>query len=236
MMCLRGFCEGLSYLPLIMIVLTLETFILSYIFAVSRGDVNPYFPYISDTGTKVPESCVFGQFLNMAAVVALCTLYVRYKLVQSIVQSEEESVLKLNKVAFIFGILSPLGLSLVANFQETSVEKVHVTGATLVLGCGVVYEFLQTAISFKMHPTYNGLRICKIRLVISVISLIGFITKSTEGLQHALKAGSVLFYLGDLISRLQSGYTGNPRIGDTPLISPAPSRNGPPPLPFCASS
>ena len=23
----------------------------------------------SDTGTKVPESCVFGQFLNMAAVV-----------------------------------------------------------------------------------------------------------------------------------------------------------------------
>ncbi|XP_078334693.1 DNA damage-regulated autophagy modulator protein 2-like isoform X2 [Crassostrea virginica] len=177
MMCLRGFCEGLSYLPLIMIVLTLETFILSYIFAVSRGDVNPYFPYISDTGTKVPESCVFGQFLNMAAVVALCTLYVRYKLVQSIVQSEEESVLKLNKVAFIFGILSPLGLSLVANFQETSVEKVHVTGATLVLGCGVVYEFLQTAISFKMHPTYNGLRICKIRLVISVISLIGFITR-----------------------------------------------------------
>ena len=49
-------------------------------------------------------------------------------------------------------------------------------GATLVLGFGVVYEFLQTAISFKMHPTYNGLRICKIRLVISVISLIGFIT------------------------------------------------------------
>ena len=50
------------------------------------------------------------------------------------------------------------------------------TGATLVLGCGVVYEFLQTAISFKMHPTYNGLRTCKIRLVISVISLIGLIT------------------------------------------------------------
>ena len=55
-------------------------------------------------------------------------------------------------------------------------EIVHVIGATLVLGFGVVYEFLQTAISFKMHPTYNGLRICKIRLVISVISLIGFIT------------------------------------------------------------
>ena len=58
MMCLRGFCEGLSYLPLIMIVLTLETFILSDIFAVSKGDVNPYFPYIrySFDMTKEPST------------------------------------------------------------------------------------------------------------------------------------------------------------------------------------
>lgn len=61
-------------------------------------------------------------------------------------------------------------------FQETSVEFVHVIGASMVLGFGVVYEFLQTAISFQMHPSYNGLRICKIRLVISIISVIGFLT------------------------------------------------------------
>lgn len=175
-MCLKG----LSYLPVITIILTLGTFILSYILAVLKKDVNAYFPYISDTGTKVPESCVFGQLLNMASAISICTLYVRYKLVKSIVQPEDDSILKLNKHAFFWGILSPLGLSLVANFQETSVEIVHVIGATMVLGFGVVYEFLQTAISFRMHPSYNGLRICKVRLVISIISVIGFLTSTTS--------------------------------------------------------
>lgn len=41
-MCLKG----LSYLPVITIILTLGTFILSYIFAVLKKDVNAYFPYI----------------------------------------------------------------------------------------------------------------------------------------------------------------------------------------------
>lgn len=78
-------------------------------------------------------------------------------------------------------------------FQETSVEIVHVIGATMVLGFGVVYEFLQTAISFRMHPSYNGLRICKVRLVISIISVIGFLTSKevhslhVEFLTHILK-------------------------------------------------
>lgn len=41
-MCLKG----LSYLPVITIILTLGTFILSYILAVLKKDVNAYFPYI----------------------------------------------------------------------------------------------------------------------------------------------------------------------------------------------
>lgn len=41
-----------------------------YVTAVNLGDVLPIFPYISDTGTFSPESCVFGQMLNTGAVLS----------------------------------------------------------------------------------------------------------------------------------------------------------------------
>ncbi|XP_062575444.1 DNA damage-regulated autophagy modulator protein 1-like [Saccostrea cucullata] len=168
-------CQGLAFLPLITVIVPIVAFITAYVFAVLRKDVNPYFPYISDTGTRIPESCVFGQLLNISSAIAICTIYVRYKLVQSMVQLGDASIMSYNKHTIVWGSLAVLGLSLVANFQETSVEVVHVIGATFVLGFGVVYEFLQTSISYKMYPVCNGLRICRIRLVISIISLIGFI-------------------------------------------------------------
>ncbi|XP_052697016.1 uncharacterized protein LOC128175432 [Crassostrea angulata] len=47
-----------------------------YIIAVSDHDVYPFFPYVSDTGTLPPESCVFGQFLNIAALLRIVTVIV----------------------------------------------------------------------------------------------------------------------------------------------------------------
>ena len=47
----------------------------------------------------------------------LCTIYVRYKLVEALTGNIQTSVRRLNKVGFGLGILSALGLSLVANFQ-----------------------------------------------------------------------------------------------------------------------
>ncbi len=36
-------------------------------------------PYISDTGTYPPESCIFAQFLNMGALLIGIDVYIRYK-------------------------------------------------------------------------------------------------------------------------------------------------------------
>lgn len=43
-----------------------------YIAAVLQGHVEPNFPYISDAATYSPESCVFGQFINIGAVLCRC--------------------------------------------------------------------------------------------------------------------------------------------------------------------
>jgi len=39
-----------------------------YIFAVLEGHVVPTVPYISDAATYSPESCVFGQLINIGSV------------------------------------------------------------------------------------------------------------------------------------------------------------------------
>lgn len=44
-----------------------------YIAAILQGHVVPAIPYISDAATYSPESCVFGQFINIGCV--LCKLF-----------------------------------------------------------------------------------------------------------------------------------------------------------------
>lgn len=63
------FIRGLAFYPIFVIIWTYLTFSISYIISVARGDVDPGFPYISDTGARKPESCVFGQMLNITAAV-----------------------------------------------------------------------------------------------------------------------------------------------------------------------
>lgn len=45
-----------------------------YGIAVANNHVEPVFPYISDAGSLSPESCVFGQLLNIGAVLGISFL------------------------------------------------------------------------------------------------------------------------------------------------------------------
>lgn len=44
----------------------------SYIVAVLEGHVVPTVPYISDAATYSPESCIFGQLINIGSVLCEC--------------------------------------------------------------------------------------------------------------------------------------------------------------------
>ncbi|XP_059177367.1 DNA damage-regulated autophagy modulator protein 2-like [Physella acuta] len=168
----------LGLLPISLVLLAMITIGVSYIIAVIRNDVSAAFPYISDTGSERPESCIFGQFLNIAAFLAFCTMYVRYKAVEAIAHGSEDDpkLCRLNKCATFFGMVAALGVSMVANFQEgTNVEIVHIIGAGLTFVPGVLYCLVQTALSYHMFPSYNGSYICRIRLALSVVSLLSLI-------------------------------------------------------------
>lgn len=42
------------------------------------GHVEAGFPYISDTATYAPESCIFSQFINMFAMLSECIKKKKY--------------------------------------------------------------------------------------------------------------------------------------------------------------
>ena len=51
----------------------------------------------------------------------------------------------------------------------------HLIGAFMVFGLGVLYSFIDAIISYKMHPMYNGILICRIRLTFAIFGLMSTI-------------------------------------------------------------
>ncbi|XP_021496582.1 DNA damage-regulated autophagy modulator protein 2 isoform X4 [Meriones unguiculatus] len=138
------FQQGLSFLPSALVIWTFATFTFSYITAVTLHHVDPALPFISDTGTIPPERCLFGVMLNIAAVLGIATMYVRYKQVHAL-NPDDTLIIKLNKAGLVLGILSCLGLSLVANFQ------------------GYVLHMVTTAAEWSMSFSFFGFFLTYIR-------------------------------------------------------------------------
>ncbi|KAA0187864.1 DNA damage-regulated autophagy modulator protein 1 [Fasciolopsis buskii] len=76
------------------------------------------------------------------------------------------------RITLALGLVAALGLSLVANFQETNVLVVHGIGAFMTFGCGTLYTFLHCHASRKhlnTPPKLSGFRI-----FLSVVSALAF--------------------------------------------------------------
>ncbi|XP_071957239.1 DNA damage-regulated autophagy modulator protein 2-like [Antedon mediterranea] len=171
------FCIGLGWLPILVGIFMGMSIFIPYAISVSLGHVNAGFPYISDTGTYIPESCIFGQLLNMTAALAFATMYVRYKQVE---ETTKDSVIpsggRWNRLSLVLGSCAALGMSLVANFQELNVITVHLIGATGCFGLGTLYCFVQTSVSYRTHPHFCTQTTYRVRGILSVIALAAFIS------------------------------------------------------------
>ncbi|KYB29094.1 DNA damage-regulated autophagy modulator protein 2-like Protein [Tribolium castaneum] len=166
------------YYPILCAVWFFLTFIVTYIISVCRQDVIAVFPYISDTGTWSPESCIFGLMLNIGAIIQGLIVYIRYRQLSHLLGKDTfypETVQKNNRTSLILGITAAFGVCIVANFQETNAFEVHVFGAILAFGLGSVYQCMQTHISFKVYPNLGNKTINIIRVIFSIVSCVTFL-------------------------------------------------------------
>ncbi|XP_050179126.1 DNA damage-regulated autophagy modulator protein 2 isoform X1 [Myiozetetes cayanensis] len=159
------FQQGLSLLPVALVVWSAASFLLSYVTATVLHHVDPLVPYISDTGTIPPERCLFGIMLNISTFLGVATMYVRYKQVSALIP-ENSRMLRLNRIGLALGWVSCFGLCIIANFQKCILYYIHVLGACLTFGVGAIYMLLQTILSFRMQPQFHGKGICWARLAV----------------------------------------------------------------------
>ncbi|XP_032857850.1 DNA damage-regulated autophagy modulator protein 2 isoform X2 [Tyto alba] len=144
------FQQGLSFLPVALVVWSAASFVFSYITAIALHHVDPLVPYISDTGTIPPERCLFGIMLNISAFLGTATMYVRYKQVYAL-NPEKFKIIKLNKIGLTLGL-------------KCILYYIHVLGACLTFGVGAIYMLVQTILSYLMQPEVHSKDVFWIRL------------------------------------------------------------------------
>ncbi|XP_018378505.1 PREDICTED: LOW QUALITY PROTEIN: uncharacterized protein LOC108771097 [Trachymyrmex cornetzi] len=190
----QEFFANLQYLPIAVFISLPTVFISTYVIAVLLGHVEAGFPYISDTATYAPESSIFSQAVNLITILMGFAIYIRYSQVKECISSESptDSLLaKWNYWALIFGLMSTAGLSIVANFQETSVIVVHLIGAFLCFGGGTAYFWTQAVCSFCLYPSGCSLRVAQLRTALSIFCTVCFIVIVITGvLAHSAYKGT----------------------------------------------
>lgn len=71
-------------------------------------------------------------------------MYIRHRQVGFAIESTQIRLSKRwNTAAMVVGTMGCLGMSLVANFQETSIVAVHGLGAMLAFGIGSAYFIIE---------------------------------------------------------------------------------------------
>ncbi|KAM9582341.1 DNA damage-regulated autophagy modulator protein 1 isoform 1-T1 [Guaruba guarouba] len=146
---------GVAFFPALLVSWSSAAFITSYVIAVLAGHVEPLVPYISDTGTKPPESGIFGFMINISALLGVITMCIRYLLIEKQNESSHFIRSSCNVFSLCIGLMGCTGMGIVATFQELSVPSVHDIGALVAFGSGVVYITLQSIISYKSCPQWN---------------------------------------------------------------------------------
>ncbi|XP_028848878.1 DNA damage-regulated autophagy modulator protein 2 [Denticeps clupeoides] len=170
-----SFRRGLCWLPASLVAWSIATLAVSYATAVLLGHTDLLLPYISDTGTEIPERCVFGFMLTVSSFLGAATLYVRYKQVEALASQTELSLHRLNASGLALGLLSCCGMSVVANFQKSEMIDVHLFGAGLTFAGGVLYILVQTGVSYRMQPRFHGKDILWARTAVGLWTLVSIV-------------------------------------------------------------
>ncbi|XP_008116691.1 modulator of macroautophagy TMEM150B isoform X1 [Anolis carolinensis] len=132
--------------------------------AVANGSVNitEAFPYISTCGAYPPQSCLFGQVLNLGSFLGVVICFLKYQQVR-----DYGCHSRLNLIGLVLGIFCALGASMVGNFQQSNQLETHLFGAFLAFVVGILYFWIQTFLTNRVKPRHGGQWIASLRFSLS---------------------------------------------------------------------
>ncbi|XP_044134142.1 modulator of macroautophagy TMEM150B [Bufo gargarizans] len=161
-----------ALLPICLMVWATAGIWVVYGIAVSNGSVNltENFPYISTCGSYPPQSCIFGQVLNIGAMFVIWICAIRFQQIR-----DYGCHSKVNSVGLALGFLCALGTSMVGNFQQSNQLETHFVGAFLAFGIGNIYFCIQSYLTYKVKPRHGGSWIGPLRITLTICSVASMI-------------------------------------------------------------
>ncbi|KAL1425797.1 hypothetical protein MTO96_003501 [Rhipicephalus appendiculatus] len=147
---------GVGWIPLVFGVVLAGGALLTFVWAVARGDVTPYMPFVSEAGADPPQSGFFSLCLFVAATFGLKCVLVRYQTVRSFNASCSKKMDAMNGAAAILAVVSFFGMAMVASFPMSDVPTVHSVAANVLFYGLFGYQIMQTIITYWMYPLFNG--------------------------------------------------------------------------------
>ncbi|XP_033751727.1 DNA damage-regulated autophagy modulator protein 1-like isoform X1 [Pecten maximus] len=134
-----------------------STVLLTYGLAVAQNHTYAVFPYISKTGTQVPERGIFTLFISIGALSMAMNAEMRFKYVElmyermSLTPREKTRLSTMNKSALYLSLAAAFGLLIVASFQVDTMPIPHYSGAFLTFLLGGICCWLHAIITWKMY-------------------------------------------------------------------------------------
>uniref|UniRef100_A0A914ZFE4 DNA damage-regulated autophagy modulator protein 2 n=2 Tax=Parascaris univalens TaxID=6257 RepID=A0A914ZFE4_PARUN len=153
-------------------------FFIGYGVGIAADHLEAWFSFISDGGALPPESCIFGEFLNLSAMFVAITIYVRHLQIVVFYGKIHHVAGRwrlYSTIMMCIGYVIAFGVSLVANVQETSIPILHGIGAMLAFFCAVIYIWAQLIFTFTMRPTLTHNRITCARVILAMLTTVGLI-------------------------------------------------------------
>ncbi|CAH8454997.1 DNA damage-regulated autophagy modulator protein 1, variant 5 [Schistosoma haematobium] len=126
-----------------------------YLISIHRGHVNAELPFISSTGAYPPESCIFGEGLNLAAFISLICSFFWY-----LIALERTKFMGIHQpkcvlnFMLLLSLVASIGLTLVGNFQQVNVELIHDIGAGMSFFGTTIYIILCALVSKRYLGTH----------------------------------------------------------------------------------
>ncbi|KAI6176513.1 DNA damage-regulated autophagy modulator protein 1 [Aphelenchoides bicaudatus] len=170
------------WFPILTSIFTISSFIAGYVIGVLNNDEASWFSYISDGGAVVPESCIFGILLNFGGFFWILTAAAK-----NIHLSQFMSFHNLNGCGWAFArwlllllaMASAVGLTVVANFQETSVPLAHGLGAWLAFFCGLFYVWTYIILTIVIKPKIAPTCLTLFRGLLALVTTLSLVIHMT---------------------------------------------------------
>jgi hypothetical protein len=168
---------------------------LPYLIAINNEHVDPLLPYISDSGTIAPEAGYYAQIMLIIALLFGVLSYLQYLQLNTIYTINDHmiqlkpsllknrvKIVKFNRWSLYLGIYIVLIATSIVSFRPNEFPILHPILSFSIFISIIAYMALKTWISFQLSPQVNSKLIAKIRMIITILSVLSFLVMIVTGI------------------------------------------------------